>query len=60
MADDSGEAHVAVSRIVLRPIGNPLPLGFLALAVATLSFSALQLGWLPPQQGAWWRCPPCC
>jgi uncharacterized protein len=51
MAADSHEAHLAVSRIVLRPIGNPLPLGFLALAVATLSFSALQLGWVPPQQG---------
>jgi uncharacterized protein len=51
MADDSRAAHMAVSRIVLRPIGTPLPLGFLALAVATLSFSALQLGWVPPQQG---------
>ena len=51
MSDDSREAHLSVTRIVLRPIGNPLPLGFLALAVATLSFSALQLGWVPPQQG---------
>ena len=51
MSDGSREAHMAVSRIVLRPIGNPLPLGFLALVVATLGFSALQLGWVPPQQG---------
>lgn len=34
------------SRVVLRPIANPLPLGFLALAAATLLVSGLQLGWL--------------
>lgn len=37
--------------MVLRPIGNPLPLGFLALAAATLLVSGLQLGWLAPAQG---------
>jgi uncharacterized protein len=31
---------------MLRPIGNPLPLGFLALAGGTLLVSGLQLGWL--------------
>src|SRR5215217_5946912 len=39
------------ARIVLRPIANPLPLGFLALAAGTLLLSALQLGWLEPQEG---------
>jgi uncharacterized protein len=39
------------ARIVLRPIGNPLPLGFLALAGGTLVVSGLQLGWLPPEEG---------
>jgi len=34
------------ARIVLRPIANPLPLGFLALAGGTLVVSALQLGWV--------------
>jgi succinate-acetate transporter protein len=34
------------TRVVLRPIGNPLPLGFLALAGGTLLLSGLQLGWL--------------
>jgi hypothetical protein len=34
----------AAARIVLRPIGSPLPLGFLALAGATLLVSGLQLG----------------
>jgi succinate-acetate transporter protein len=39
------------ARIALRPIGNPLPLGFLALAGATLLLSGLQLGWLAPSDG---------
>jgi uncharacterized protein len=39
------------ARIVLRPIGNPLPLGFLALAGATLVVSGLQLEWLKPADG---------
>jgi uncharacterized protein len=33
---------------MLRPLGNPLPLGFLALAVATLLLSARQLNWITP------------
>ena len=36
----------SAARIVLRPIGNPLPLGFLALAAATTLLSGLHLGWL--------------
>lgn len=39
------------ARIVLRPLGNPLPLGFLALAGGTLLVSGLQLGWLAPSDG---------
>jgi succinate-acetate transporter protein len=46
------DRHLEVTRIVVRPIGTPLPLGFLALVVATTGFSALQLGWIPPEQGA--------
>jgi uncharacterized protein len=38
-------------RVMLRPIGNPLPLGFLALAGATLLVSGLQLGWLSESEG---------
>ena len=41
----------APERIFLRPIGNALPLGFLALAGATLLVSGLQLAWLDPSQG---------
>jgi uncharacterized protein len=40
------------SRIMLRPLGNPLPLGFLALAAGTLLVSGLQLEWLAPKDGA--------
>jgi succinate-acetate transporter protein len=39
------------TRVVLRPIANPLPLGFLALAGGTLVLSGLQLGWLQPAEG---------
>jgi uncharacterized protein len=38
------------ARIVLRPVGNPLPRGFLALAGGTLLVSGLQLGWLNKPQ----------
>jgi len=41
----------ASTRVVLRPLATPLPLGFLALALATTVFAALQLGWIPPDQG---------
>ncbi|HTX01523.1 MAG TPA: hypothetical protein VMD59_22250, partial [Acidimicrobiales bacterium] len=38
-------------QIVLRPLGNPLPLGFIGLAVATSTLACLDLGWVPsPQQ----------
>ena len=38
------------ARVVLRPLATPLPLGFLALVLATVSFSAVQLGWVPPTE----------
>jgi succinate-acetate transporter protein len=38
-------------RVVLRPVATPLPLGFLALVLATTVFSAVQLGWIAPDQG---------
>jgi hypothetical protein len=39
------------TRIILRPMATPLPLGFLALALATTVFSAVQLGWIPAAEG---------
>jgi uncharacterized protein len=41
----------AQTRIVLRPIGSPLPLGLLALAVAGLMFSLLQIGAVEASDG---------
>jgi uncharacterized protein len=41
----------AATRIVVRPIANPLPLGFLALAGGTLLVSGLQLEWLAAPEG---------
>jgi succinate-acetate transporter protein len=43
-------APETVTRITLRPIANPLPLGFLALAGGTLLLSGLQLGWVEPTE----------
>jgi len=36
------------SQVVLRPVASPLPLGLLALAVATFTMAGVQLSWLPP------------
>lgn len=51
-APDAGSArtHLQQTRIMLRPTGNPLPLAFMALAVATVGFSALQLGIVAPAE----------
>jgi succinate-acetate transporter protein len=49
MTEYAGDSLPA--QIVLRPVGHPLPLGFLALGVGTLALSALQLGWVAPTEG---------
>jgi succinate-acetate transporter protein len=43
--------HQGATRVVLRPVASPLPLGFLALGIATSSFASLQLSWIPQAQG---------
>lgn len=50
-ADAPAAPLEAAARVVLRPIGNPLPLGFLALAGGTFVVSGLQLGWFSPSEG---------
>ena len=55
MTGDTGDGAYpagAPARIALRPIGTPLPLGFLGLFVATVGFSAVQLHWIPAPQGS--------
>lgn len=39
------------TRIVLRPLASPLPLGFLGLAAATFVVSGLNLGWVDASEG---------
>jgi succinate-acetate transporter protein len=46
VADDA-----VATRVTLRPVASSLPLGFLALALATVSFAAVQLGWVAPTEG---------
>jgi succinate-acetate transporter protein len=41
-----------LARIFLRPLATPLPMGFLAVVVATTVFSAIQLGWISPVAGS--------
>ncbi|UDY24985.1 hypothetical protein [Nocardioides sp. Kera G14] len=41
----------ATTHVVLRPLATSLPLGFLALTVATTAFAALQLTWIPATDG---------
>lgn len=38
------------ARIFLRPLGTPLPLGFVGLAVATAVLSSFNLGWIPTSE----------
>lgn len=42
--------HNTGTRVYLRPLGTPLPLGFVGLAGATIALSGLQLGWVPATQ----------
>ncbi|WP_420037771.1 acetate uptake transporter family protein [Streptomyces sp. cg28] len=39
-----------MTRIVLRPVASPLPLGFFALGMGSTVLAALQLGWVPAEQ----------
>jgi uncharacterized protein len=44
------ELNPAATRVNLRPIASPLPLGFLALAVGTFTIAGVQLSWIPAAQ----------
>lgn len=41
-----------LTRIMLRPMASSLPLGFLAFGAGTILLTALELRWVPQQQGA--------
>lgn len=46
----TNETAIAPS-VVLRPIASPLPLGFLALTIATVAVASVQLSWVPVSEG---------
>ncbi len=43
----NGAETAAATRVFLRPLANPLPLGFLGLFFATMLLAGAQLGWVP-------------
>jgi succinate-acetate transporter protein len=45
-----GSAERPPAEVFLRPLGNPIPLAFFALAAGTFTLAALQLGWIPAGQ----------
>jgi succinate-acetate transporter protein len=47
---DQDRADSLPARVVLRPVGNPLPFGLLGLTVATLVLTGLNLGWIPTSE----------
>lgn len=46
----AADQSAAATRIFLRPLANPLPLGFLGLFYATMLVAGVQLGWVPLSQ----------
>jgi uncharacterized protein len=48
---DGRASPQSASRVFLRPIGSPLPLGMIALAGASVMLTGYQLSWLPVTQG---------
>lgn len=48
--DARGAETAAATRIFLRPLATPLPLGFLGLFFATMLVAGLELGWVPVSQ----------
>jgi uncharacterized protein len=40
-----------IARVVVRPLGSVLPLGFLAFGVGIFVSAAYALGWIPPEDG---------
>ncbi len=45
--DSSASDATNAVRVFLRPLGNPLPLGFVGLGGGTIALASMQLGWVP-------------
>ena len=54
MTDPAGDTRSAdpgpTAQVFLRPLANPLPLGFLGLAAGTIVLTGQQVGWVPVAQ----------
>ncbi len=48
---DSNIRPESITRVVVRPLGTVMPLGFLAFAVGAFLTATLALGWIPLDQG---------
>lgn len=48
---DSRRGTEDFTRIFLRPLASPIPLGFFAFGVGSFVQSGLQLGWIPQSEG---------
>jgi uncharacterized protein len=44
---NGGRRHEDYTRIVLRPVGSPLPIGFFSFGVGMLLVGCLSIGWIP-------------
>jgi|SRR5579884_2854851 len=53
MSDDTNNSPdpSSIARIVVRPIGSALPLGFFAFAVGTVLLGTFEFRWAPPSEG---------
>lgn len=49
--DESQERIEGITRISLRPLASPVPLGFFAFGIGSFILSGLQLGWISPEEG---------
>lgn len=49
MPDPSVNEVKSLTRIVLRPLGNALPLGFFAFGTGVILMSAIEMHWIPPE-----------
>jgi succinate-acetate transporter protein len=46
-----------VTRVMLRPMASPMPIGFVGLAAATVVVASMNLGWISSSQRT--RSPSC-
>lgn len=50
-ANDNSPDPSSIARIVVRPLGSALPLGFFAFSVGTVLLGTFEFRWAPPSEG---------